>query len=167
LDLLLDLGVKKRVPIHRTTPFYFLGGMGLFLVIVQFASGAMLSLYYQASPDKAFESVQAIMTEVDFGWLIRSVHSWAAQLLIGVLIVHLLTAYMMRAYRRPREFTWMTGVLLLGIFMAFGFSGYLLPWNQLAFFATRVGTAIVGVVPFVGNELLVWARAGQNVTGDT
>ncbi len=167
LDLLFDLGVKKRVPIHRTTPFYFLGGMGLFLVGVQFASGALLSLFYKSTPDQAFESVQAIMTDVDFGWLLRSVHSWGAQLLIAVLILHLLTTYAMRAYRRPREFTWMTGVLLLGLFMAFGFSGYLLPWNQLSFFATRVGTAIVGVVPFVGQELLVWARAGQNVTGDT
>lgn len=167
LNLLFDLGEKKRVPIHRTTPFYYLGGMALFLVIVQFVSGALLAMHYKPSDDRAFESVQSIMTEVDFGWLIRSVHAWAAALLIAVLILHLLTTYMMRAYRRPREFTWMTGILLLGLFMAFGFSGYLLPWNQLAFFATRVGTAIVGVVPFVGEELLVWARNGEDVTGDT
>jgi len=167
LGTLLELGEKKRVPIHRTTPFYFLGGMALFLVVVQAASGVMLSLYYKPSPDQAFESVQAIMTEVDFGWLLRSVHAWGGTLLIAVLILHLLTTYMMRAYRRPREFTWVTGILLLGLFMAFGFSGYLLPWNQLAFFATRVGTAIVGAVPLVGDELLVWARGGENVTGDT
>lgn len=167
LATLIELGVKKRVPIHRTTPFYFLGGMALFLVIVQFISGALLALYYKPSPDQAFESVQAIMTDVDFGWLIRSVHAWGATLLIAVLLVHLITAYMMRAYRRPRELTWVSGILLLLLFMAFGFSGYLLPWNQLAFFATRVGTAIVGVVPVVGDELLVLARGGENVTGDT
>jgi cytochrome b6 len=167
LDLLLDLGVKKRVPIHRTTVFYYLGGMALFLVIVQFVSGAMLALFYKASPDQAFESVQMIMTEIPFGWLLRSAHSWAANLLIGVLVLHMLTAYIMRAYRGPREFTWISGVFLLGLFMAFGFSGYLLPWNQLAFFATRVGTAIVGVVPVIGEDLLLWARNGQNVTGDT
>jgi cytochrome b6 len=167
LGALRGLAAKKQVPIHGCTHFYYLGGMALFLFLVQIATGILLSLYYKPSPDQAFESVQAIMTEIDFGWLIRSAHSWSANLLIGVLLLHLLTTYMMRAHRRPRELTWMTGVLLLGLFLAFGFSGYLLPWNQLAFMATRVGTAILGVVPLVGNELLLLARGGDNVTGDT
>jgi cytochrome b6 len=107
------------------------------------------------------------MTEIDFGWLIRSAHSWSANLLIGVLFLHLLTTYLMRSYRRPRELTWVTGVLLLGLFLAFGFSGYLLPWNELSFFATRVGTAIVGAIPFFGDSLLLLARGGEDVTGDT
>ena len=167
LSLLAGLAAKKLVPIHRCTPFYFLGGMALFLFFIQVVSGVLLSLYYKPSPDQAFESVQAFMTEVDFGWLIRSVHAWAANLLIGILFLHLLTAYMMRAYRRPREFTWVSGILLIGLFMAFGFSGYLLPWNQLSFFATRVGTALAGVVPYIGTDLLLLARGGENVTGDT
>ena len=167
LDDAQALAAKKRVPIHRTTIFYFLGGMALFLFGIQVATGILLSLYYKPSPDQAFESVRAIMTEIDFGWLIRSIHVWSANLLIGVLFLHILTTYMMRAYRGPREITWMTGVLLLVLFLAFGFSGYLLPWNQLAFFATRVGTAIVGVVPWVGKDLLLLARSGENVTGDT
>ena len=167
LDVVQDLAHKKRVPIHGCSHFYYLGGMALFLFLVQIVTGILLSLYYKPSPDQAFESVRAIMTEVDFGWLIRSAHSWSANLLIGVLFLHLLTTYMMRAYRRPREMTWVTGVLLLGVFLAFGFSGYLLPWNELAFFATRVGTAIVGVVPFVGDDLLLLARGGEDVTGDT
>ena len=131
LDGAVALAAKKHVPIHRTTLFYFLGGMALFLFAVQVVTGILLALYYKPSPDQAFESVRAIMTEVDFGWLFRSIHSWSANLLIGVLFLHLLTTYMMRAYRRPREITWMTGVALLGVFLAFGFSGYLLPWNQL------------------------------------
>jgi cytochrome b6 len=167
LDGLAVLAKKKQVPIHRSTVFYFLGGMALFLFVIQVITGMLLSLYYKPSPDQAFESVRAIMTEVEFGWLIRSIHSWSANLLIGVLLLHLLTTYIMRAYRRPREFTWITGVLLLGVFMVFGFSGYLLPWNQLAFFATRVGTAIMGTVPVVGQQLLLLARSGENVTGDT
>jgi cytochrome b6 len=167
LEGLAALAKKKQVPIHRSTVFYFLGGMALFLFGIQILTGMLLSVYYKPSPDQAFESVRAIMTEVDFGWLIRSIHSWSANLLIGVLLLHLLTAYIMRAYRRPREFTWITGVMLLGLFMAFGFSGYLLPWNQLAFFATRVGTAIMGKVPFVGPDMLLLARGGENVTGDT
>jgi cytochrome b6 len=167
LDVLHALAHKKRVPIHAASPFYYLGGMALFLFLVQILTGILLSLYYKPSPDTAFESVRAIMTEVDFGWLIRSAHSWSANLLIGVLFLHVLTTYMMRAYRRPREMTWITGVLLLGVFLAFGFSGYLLPWNELAFFATRVGTAIVGVVPLIGDPLLLLARGGEDVTGDT
>ncbi len=133
LEDLQRLAGKKRVPIHGSTHFYYLGGMALFLFMIQIVTGILLSLYYKPSPDQAFESVRAIVTEVDFGWLIRSAHSWSANLLVGILLLHLLTAYLMRAYRRPREMTWLTGVLLLGLFMAFGFSGYLLPWNELAF----------------------------------
>ena len=120
LDVAEALAAKKTVPIHRSTHFYFLGGMALFLFGVQVVTGTLLSLYYKPSPDQAFESVRAIM---------------------------------MRGYRRPREMTWVTGCLLLGLFMAFGFSGYLLPWNELAFFATRVGTAIVKQVPLIGYNL--------------
>jgi len=167
LDSVEALAEKKLVPVHQETIFYYLGGMALFLFGIQITTGILLSLYYKPSPDQAFESVQAIMTEIDFGWLMRSVHSWSANLIIGVLFLHVLTTYMMRAYRRPREFTWITGCALLGVFMAFGFSGYLLPWNELAFFATRVGTGIVSVVPGIGDELLLLARSGENVTGDT
>lgn len=167
LDAIAHLAEKKRVPVHRTTVFYFLGGMALFLFGIQVVTGILLSLYYKPSPDQAFESVRAIMTEVEFGWLIRSIHSWSANLLIGVLYLHLLTTFIMRAYRRPREFTWMTGLVLLALFLAFGFSGYLLPWNQLAFFATKVGTDIAGGVPLVGKYVLLLARSGEEVTGDT
>lgn len=167
LGVLVGLSAKKRVPVHRSTYFYFLGGMALFLFVIQVVSGVLLSLFYKPSTDQAFESVQSIMTEIDFGWLVRSVHSWGANLVIGVLFLHVLTTYMMRAYRRPRELTWVSGMLLLGLFMALGFSGYLLPWNQLSFFATRVGTALAGMVPVVGDDLLLLARGGENVTGDT
>ena len=167
LDGAVWLATHKRVPIHSRSLFYFLGGMALFLFGIQVITGILLSLYYKPSPDHAFESVRAIVTEVDFGWLFRSIHSWSANLLIGVLFLHLLTTYVMRAYRPPREFTWLTGLALLGVFMTFGFSGYLLPWNQLAFFATKVGTAIAENVPVVGKYLLLLARGGENVTGDT
>jgi len=167
LDSLAALAAHKRVPIHSRSVFYFLGGMALFLFGIQVITGILLSLYYKPSPDQAFESVRAIVTEVDFGWLFRSIHSWSANLLIGVLFLHILTTYIMRAYRPPREFTWLTGIALLGVFMTFGFSGYLLPWNQLAYFATSVGTAIAGAVPVIGKYLLLLARGGENITGDT
>jgi quinol-cytochrome oxidoreductase complex cytochrome b subunit len=167
LDAAVALADHKRVPIHSRSLFYFLGGMALFLFGIQVITGILLALYYKPSPDQAFESVRAIVTEVDFGWLFRSIHSWSANLLIGVLFLHLLTTYIMRAYRPPREFTWLTGIALLGVFMTFGFSGYLLPWNQLAYFATSVGTAIAANVPVIGKYLLLLARGGENVTGDT
>ena len=106
LEELQKLAAKKRVPLHRSTLFYFLGGMALFLFAIQIITGILLSLYYKPSPDQAFESVRAIMTEIDYGWLIRSIHSWSANLLIGVLFLHLFTTYVMRAYLRPREMTW-------------------------------------------------------------
>src|SRR5690242_12133755 len=107
LDVFQGLASHKRVPLHACTHFYYLGGMALFLFLVQVVTGALLALYYKPSPDQAFESVQSLMTEVDFGWLIRSAHCWSANLLIGVLYLHVLTTFMMRAYRRPREITWL------------------------------------------------------------
>ena len=160
-------GRQKRVPVHRTSLFYFLGGMALFLFGIQVATGILLRSITALRPTRRSRSVRGIVTEVDFGWLFRSIHSWSANLLIGVLFLHILTTYIMRAYRRPREVTWITGILLFFVFLAFGFSGYLLPWNQLAFFATRVGTAIAGVVPVVGNYFLLMARGGEDITGDT
>ncbi len=158
---------KKTVPQHRHSIWYYFGGMALFLFCVQVATGILLLLYYRPTSEAAFESVQFIITRVQFGWLIRNVHSWAANLMIGVLFVHMFSAFLMKAYRRPRELTWVSGVLLLGLSLGFGFSGYLLPWNELAFFATKVGTEIVNDVPLIGHWLLLFLRGGEEVTGAT
>jgi cytochrome b6 len=167
IDALINLAHKKEVPIHRHEIWYYFGGMTLFLFVVQVATGILLLLYYRPSAENAFESVQFIVTEVQFGWLIRSVHSWSANLLIAALFIHMFSVYFLKAYRSPREMTWLTGALLLFIALGFGFSGYLLPWNQLAFFATKVGTEIAGVVPFVGRFLVRFLRGGEDVTGAT
>jgi len=158
---------KKEVPIHRHSIWYYFGGMTLFLFCVQVSTGILLLLYYRPSAETAFESVQFIVTEVQFGWLIRSVHSWSANLMIATLFIHMFSVYFMRAYRQPREMTWLSGVFLLLLAVAFGFSGYLLPWNKLAFFATKVGTEIAGVVPLVGKPILRFLRGGDDVTGAT
>lgn len=158
---------KKEVPIHRHTLWYYLGGMTLFLFGVQVVTGILLLLYYRPSADEAFESVQFIMAEVRFGWLIRSIHSWSANLLMATLFLHMFSVFLLKAYRRPRELTWVTGVLLLFLALAFGFSGYLLPWNKLAYFATKVGSDIAGAVPLVGSFLLRFMRGGDDVTGAT
>jgi cytochrome b6 len=162
-----EMARKKEVPLHRHSVWYYLGGMTLFLFVVQVVTGILLLLYYRPSAENAFESVQFIMTEVKFGWLIRSVHSWSANLLIATLFMHMFSVFFMRAYRKPRELTWITGMLLLFITLGFGFSGYLLPWNKLSYFATKVGTDIAGVLPVVGHSLMRFLRGGDDVTGAT
>src|SRR5678816_207864 len=158
---------KKEVPIHRHAIWYYFGGMTLFLFTVQVVTGILLLLYYRPSSEGAFESVQFIITEVKFGWLIRSIHSWSANLMIATLFIHMFSVFFLRGYYPPREITWVTGVVLLFIVICFGFSGYLLPWNKLAFFATKVGTEIAGVVPVVGHPILRFLRGGDDVTGAT
>ncbi len=158
---------KKGVPIHAQEIWYYLGGMTLFLFMVQVASGILLLLYYRPSASEAFESVQFIVTQVEFGWLIRNIHSWSANLLILAAFGHLFSVFFLKAYRQPRELTWLSGALLLFLMLGFGFSGYLLPWNELAFFATKVGTGIAGAVPVVGPSLLRFFRGGDDVTGAT
>ncbi|HUF46249.1 MAG TPA: cytochrome bc complex cytochrome b subunit [Vicinamibacterales bacterium] len=157
----------KTVPQHRHSIWYYLGGMTLFFFGVQVVTGILLLLYYRPSAAEAYDSVQFIMTRVPFGWLIRSIHSWAANLLVAAAFIHLFSVLFLKAYRRPREITWITGVLLLFVILAFGFTGYLLPWNELAFFATRVGTDIAGAVPFVGEATVRFLRGGPEVTGAT
>jgi cytochrome b6 len=162
-----EFASHKTVPRHRYTIFYYLGGMTLFFFTVQLITGILLMLYYRPSADEAFESVEFLMTTVPFGWLIRSLHSWSANLMVYFAALHLVTVFFMKAYRAPRELTWITGCLLLFLAMGFGFSGYLLPWNQLSFFATKVGTDIAGSVPLIGEWTLRFLRGGERVTGGT
>ena len=173
LDERVDLrGVRhfvaeKGVPLHAQKAWYYLGGMTLFLFVVQIFTGILLLLYYRPSAAEAYESVQFIVSEVEFGWLIRNLHSWSANLLIGLAFAHFFSVFFLKSYRKPRELTWVSGVLLLFLMLGFGFSGYLLPWNELAFFATKVGTGIAGAVPLVGPFALRLLRGGDDVTGAT
>ena len=117
-----------RVPLQAKT--FFFGGILLFLFGVQVLTGTLLALYYKPTPDRAYDSVLFITSDVRFGWLIRSVHHWGANLMILFLVLHLLRVFFLAAYKYPRELTWVVGVGLLGVTMMFGFTGYLLPWDQ-------------------------------------
>jgi cytochrome b6 len=158
---------EKSVPVHVHKLWYYLGGVTLFLLGVQLATGILLLLYYRPSAEQAYESVQFIVTTVQFGWLVRNIHAWSANLLIATAFAHLFSVFLLKAYRKPRELTWVTGVVLLFLMLAFGFSGYLLPWNELSFFATKVGTSIAGALPLVGGFMLRLLRGGDDVTGAT
>ena len=165
-DLVKFMG-KKYVPVHRHSIWYYFGGVSLFFFIIQVLTGILLLLYYKSGEELAFESIQYIMSKVQFGWLIRSIHSWAANLFILCGMIHMFSVYFEKAYRKPREMTWLTGMLMFFLALGFGFSGYLLPWNELAYFATKVGTDIAGVVPVVGEPMLQFLRSGDDVTGAT
>lgn len=169
LDLqpLLKMMDHKRVPIHSHTMWYYMGGVTLFLFMMQVFTGILLLLYYRPGEDSAFESMQFILTEVRFGWLFRNVHAWSANLLVLFAFIHMFSVVFTRAFLKPRELTWISGFLMLLLAMFFGFSGYLLPWNELAFFATKVGTDIVGAVPLIGEQLKIIIRGGEEVTGAT
>ena len=173
LDERLDLSPirnliqHKKVPVHGHSIWYYMGGISLFLFLVQVFTGILLLMYYIPGEDNAFESVQFILTKVDFGWLIRNLHSWSANLMVFFVFLHMFSVFFTNSFRKPRELTWVTGFVLLLLSMGFGFSGYLLPWNELAFFATKVGTDIVAVVPFIGDSLKIILRGGEDVTGAT
>ena len=167
LEAVTEAVRHKTVPLHRYSIWYYLGGMTLFLFGIQVSTGALLLLYYRPSAGEAYESVQFIMTRVPFGWLIRSIHAWSANLMVAAAFAHFISVLFLHAYRRPRELTWASGVLLLGLTLAFGFTGYVLPWNELAFFATRVGTDMAATVPIVGDFIVRFMRGGPDVTGAT
>jgi quinol-cytochrome oxidoreductase complex cytochrome b subunit len=158
---------EKTVPVHRYSQWYLLGGLTLFLFIVQLCSGVLLLLYYRPSANEAYESVQNITNHVQFGWLVRSVHSWSANLMVFCAFAHMFSVAFARAYRKPRELTWITGMFLLFLVLGFGFSGYLLPWNTRAYFATKVGTEVAGQVPLIGHSMMVILRGSEDVSGAT
>ena len=168
LTPLVEFLRHKEVPIgSHWMGWYYLGGITMFFFVVQVVTGVLLLMYYQPGEATAYESIRFLTTKVPFGWLIRSVHSWSAHLMIISLTLHMFSTMMLKAYRPPREMTWVSGYMLFLLTLGFGFSGYLLPWNKLAYFATTVGTNIVQSVPLLGNWLLQVLRGGQDVTINT
>jgi cytochrome b6 len=167
LETIARATVRKPVPLHRHSIWYLTGGLTLFLFVIQIVTGLALSFFYRPTEDGAHESILFITTEADFGWLVRSIHVWGANLLLGSVFFHMAAVFFLRAYRRPRELTWLTGAALLLVMMGFGFSGSLLPWDTFAFFATRVGTEVMRAAPVLGAFALRLLRGGEEITGAT
>jgi cytochrome b6 len=167
ISAVLEFMTKKDVPQHRHTIWYYTGSSILLFFGIQVVTGVMLALYYKPTLQAANASVARIITEVPLGWAVRSVHSWSASFMIAAVILHLLGNVFTKAYRSPREATWMTGVLLLAVTLGFGFTGYLLPWDSLSLAATKVGTDLPKAVPVVGVWVTKLLRGGEDVTGDT
>ncbi len=155
----------RKVP--KVNWFYTLGSATLFIGLLQITTGILLTIYYVPTPDHAYNSVQYITTQVPAGWLIRGLHHWGASAMVVLTILHMLRVIVYGAYKFPREVTWLTGVALLLVVIGFGFTGYLLPWDQKAFWATTVGTRIAGVAPLVGDWILRIMRGGEELTAIT
>jgi hypothetical protein len=159
--------LNKPVPKFALRWWYCLGGITAFLFVVQAVTGIMLAFYYKPTPDAAYASIQFIENEVRFGAGVRAIHHWAANGMIVMATAHMLRVLIMGAYKNPRELNWVSGVLLLVLTLVFGFTGYLLPWDQRAFWATTVGSEIAGSIPIIGNLALVFLRVGWDVGGLT
>ena len=157
--------LDRKVP--KVNWWFTLGSASLFLGVLQGITGILLSVYYVPTPDHAYDSITYIMTGVQFGWLIRGIHHWGASLLILTAFIHMLRVFFYGAYKYPREFTWITGVILLISALGMGFTGYLLPWNQRSYWATTVGTEIAGTVPLVGDFILRVLRGGTDLSAVT
>lgn len=158
---------SKTVPVHRATVLYYFGGLSFFFFLVQIFTGLLLMLYYRPAASEAFESIELIVTTAPFGWLIRSVHVWSSHLMVFFVLVHLSTVYFTKAYRPPREMGWMSGVALLFLTLGFAFTGCLLPWDSLAFFATKVAAGSAGSLPVLGDSLVSLVQGGDRVSGTT
>jgi ubiquinol-cytochrome c reductase cytochrome b subunit len=146
---------------------YTLGSASLFVAINQIVTGILLTLYYVPTPDHAYDSVQYISTQLPAGWLIRGLHHWGASAMVVLVVLHMLRVIYYGSYKFPREATWFSGVFLLIVVLGFGFTGYLLPWDQKAFWATTVGTRIAGTPPLIGAWILQVIRGGQELTAIT
>src|SRR5262245_3578594 len=171
-DERIDLAGLKRGLLTREVPdrltwWHTLGSATLAVFVVQVVTGSVLAVYYAASPDHAYDSVQFIEREVASGQLIRGIHHWAASAMVLLVFAHMLRVFASGAYKYPREINWLLGVGLLAIVLGFGFTGYLLPWDQKAYWATQVGTSMAGTAPFVGSLMVSVLRGGAQLGAAT
>ncbi len=168
LDSRLKLKTVERTLLDEPIPggaswIYVFGSATLFLFLLQAITGMFLAVYYAPTPDHAYDSVQFIETGVTFGAFVRGLHHWGASAMVVAIGLHMLQTFLYGAYKPPREVMWMAGVVLFLVVMAFAFTGYLLPWDQNAYWATQIGINMVGTVPIVGDFLVRVLRGGETL----
>ena len=156
----------RKVP-SDTNWFHTLGSATLTAFLVQLGTGVILAFYYKPHPDEAYESIRHITHEVTLGWLVRGMHRWGASVFIILLFLHMARVFLFGAYKYPRELNWIVGVLILALGMLEGFTGYLLPWDQTAYWATVVGINLQATGPFVGPFLVNVLAGGAEIGSDT
>src|SRR5205814_2488454 len=156
----------RKVP-SDTNWMQTLGSATLTAFLVQTITGVILAMYYKPTPHDAYSSIQNITDEVTLGWLVRGMHKWGASVFIILMFMHMGRVFLFGAYKYPRELNWIVGVLLLAMGLGEGFTGYLLPWDQTAYWATVVGININGTAPFLGPFLAQLLRGGAEIGPDT
>lgn len=158
---------SEPIPNHLKRWWWALGGTPLFLFVIQIFTGVLLVFYYVPETEEAYESVAYITDSAKFGWLIRSIHRWASTLMIAGLLLHMMRVFFTQTYRQPRELNWMFGVLLFLLTLFFGFTGYSLVYEQMSYWAMKVGTGIAGATPFIGDWLADFIRGGSDIGQNT
>ncbi|MGZ8691291.1 MAG: cytochrome b [Gaiellaceae bacterium] len=156
----------RKVP-GDTGWWHTLGSATLTAFLVQALTGVILAMYYQPDPSSAYQSIQHITNDLTLGWLVRGMHKWGASVFIILMFFHMARVFLFGAYKYPRELNWIIGVVLLTVGMLEGFTGYLLPWDQTAYWATVVGINLNGTAPFLGPFLADFLRGGSEIGGDT
>jgi ubiquinol-cytochrome c reductase cytochrome b subunit len=164
---ILEQNLTKYLLPRKVNAWYTLGAVLLTLFTIQVATGILLLIYYVPNPAEAFQSVERIMNEIPFGWLVRTLHAVGANIIIIALLLHMLSVMFMGSYKRPRELTWLSGFIILNLTFALCLTGYLLPWSQLSFWATTVATDSAGAIPVIGDELVRFLRGGSMVNEAT
>ncbi|SDQ54744.1 menaquinol-cytochrome c reductase cytochrome b subunit [Virgibacillus salinus] len=162
-----DHEVPEHVnPAHHFSAFvYCFGGLTFFVVVIQILSGMFLTMYYVPDIENAWKSVYYLQTEVAHGQIVRGMHHWGASVVIVMLLLHTLRVFFQGAYKKPRELNWIVGVLLFFVMLGLGFTGYLLPWDNKAYFATQVGLEIAEQVPFMGEQIKTLLAGDANIVG--
>lgn len=143
---------------------YLFGSLALVVLVNQFITGLWLTMFYTPSAEHAFSSIEYIMRDVHYGWLLRYMHSTGASAFFIVIYLHLFRGLLYGSYQRPRELVWLLGMLLYVLLLAAAFLGYLLPWGQMSYWGAEVITALVGAIPGIGKSLVVWLRGDYSVT---
>jgi len=157
---------SKYVPPHVNI-FYCLGGITFTCFIIQVATGFAMTFYYRPTVTEAFLSVEYIMNDVNFGWLIRSIHRWSASMMVLMMILHVCRVYLTGGFKKPRELTCVTGVILATLTVSFGVTGYSLPWDQVGYWAVKIVTGVPDAIPFVGNFIVELLRGSVSVGQST
>jgi cytochrome b6 len=158
----VDDATGKFIPPHVNI-FYCLGGVTLVCFLIQFATGFAMTFYYKPTVAEAFESVRYIMTQVNFGWLLRSIHRWSASMMVLMMILHVFRVYLTGGFKKPRELTWVTGVVLAVLTVSFGVTGYSLPWDQVGYWAVKIVSGVPSAIPVVGTTMVELIRGGESV----
>jgi menaquinol-cytochrome c reductase cytochrome b subunit len=158
---------NKPVPLYARRFWFCFGGLTLFVFLMQAMTGIFLTFYYVPSTASAYSSVYYISHYVNYGWLIRSIHLWGAHLMVIFIVIHMLRVFWTGSYKHPREFNWVVGVVLFGVTMAFGLTGYLLPWDNKAYWGSTVATSLMAEVPMIGHQIQFVVLGGDSIGGPT